>query len=138
MPLAIIGPGGVGKSSLLARAVLAASDRPNPPVVVYLTFDRPELRADHPLTLIAEATRQLSAITSDDSRDLSLKVERQARDSNRRAALALDSQARVATSMKTAKRDSKNDLSKLALQYARIVDRAYAGSRVLWVFDSSR
>jgi tetratricopeptide (TPR) repeat protein len=104
--------------------------------MAYMTFDRPELRADQPLTLIAEAARQLSAVTSEDSRDLAWKVERQARDSNRRTTSALGSRSRVATSTKNATRDSRNDLSKLARQYADIVRRSHSETRVLWVLDT--
>jgi hypothetical protein len=135
-PLAIFGTGGVGKSTLLAKAVLSASDRPQPPVVAYMTFDRPELRADQPLTLIAEAARQLSAVTTGESQELALKVERQARDSNRRATAALVSRSHVTTSTRTAKRDSQQDLSKLAWQYADIVRRSHPDSRILWVLDT--
>ncbi|AFM17723.1 hypothetical protein Mycch_2969 [Mycolicibacterium chubuense NBB4] len=134
--LALTGPGGVGKSSLLAQAVLAANDESRPPLVAYLTFDRPELRADQPLTLIAEAARQLSAVVSDDSRALALKIERQSHDSNRRATSALVSRSSVGSSTRTAKRDSTKDLFKLAWQYAQILDHTYPERRILWVLDT--
>ncbi|MEU5894021.1 hypothetical protein ABZ835_45645 [Streptomyces sp. NPDC047461] len=70
------GPGGVGKSTLLARFVLdrldgrrsAAQGAQTPPVAgelprsspcFYLTFDRHDLVAERPLTLVAECVRQL-------------------------------------------------------------------------------
>lgn len=60
-PLLIYGPGGVGKSALLGRFVLdhaQARDRVNYPFV-YLDFDRPDVVASEPLTLLIEAIRQL-------------------------------------------------------------------------------
>ena len=60
-PLTVIGPGGVGKSTLIARFILeharhSASDRFP---WAYLDFDRPDVRADEPVTLLIEALRQL-------------------------------------------------------------------------------
>ena len=55
-PLLIFGPGGMGKSTLLARFVL---DHVNVIPFVYLDSDRPGLSAEEPLTLLAEAVRQL-------------------------------------------------------------------------------
>lgn len=55
-PLLIFGPGGMGKSSLLARFVL---DRIAQRDFVYLDFDRPGLSSQEPITLLAEAVRQL-------------------------------------------------------------------------------
>jgi hypothetical protein len=60
-PLMIHAPGGMGKSSLLARFILdhaLLGDEHRVPFV-YLDFDRPELRADEPVTLLVEAVRQL-------------------------------------------------------------------------------
>jgi hypothetical protein len=60
-PLMIHAPGGMGKSSLLARFILdhALLDDQHRLPFVYLDFDRPELRADEPVTLLVEAVRQL-------------------------------------------------------------------------------
>ena len=60
-PLLVHGPGGVGKSALLARFILdhaRATDSVLFPFV-YLDFDRPDVDASEPLTLLAEAARQL-------------------------------------------------------------------------------
>lgn len=62
-PLLIHGPGGIGKSTLVARFVMeyaTLADEHRIPLV-YLSFDRPDLRADAPLTLLAEAARQIGA-----------------------------------------------------------------------------
>ncbi|WP_327725440.1 lipase/acyltransferase domain-containing protein [Streptomyces europaeiscabiei] len=61
------GPGGVGKSTLVARFVLDRTDRPTAAPegrtpCVYLSFDRHDLVPDRPLTLIAEAVRQLGLL----------------------------------------------------------------------------
>jgi hypothetical protein len=60
-PLLVYGPGGMGKSTLLARLILehARLDDSQRIPFVYLDFDRAELREDEPLTLLIEAVRQL-------------------------------------------------------------------------------
>jgi hypothetical protein len=62
-PLLIHGPGGVGKSTLVARFILEharAQEQDHFPFV-YLDFDRLEVDAAEPLTLLIEAVRQLGA-----------------------------------------------------------------------------
>jgi hypothetical protein len=60
-PLLIYGPGGVGKSTLLARFILehakARETRCFP--FIYLDFDRPDIQAQETLTLLLEAVRQI-------------------------------------------------------------------------------
>ncbi|MEU6165998.1 AAA family ATPase [Streptomyces tanashiensis] len=63
-PLLVHGPGGVGKSTLVARYLLdhaGTADRREFPFA-YLTFDRADLLPQQPLTLLAEATRQLGLL----------------------------------------------------------------------------
>ncbi|MFI0714680.1 ATP-binding protein [Streptomyces inhibens] len=59
-PLIIHGPGGMGKSTLLAKFVL---DNVHDPAggfpFAYIDFERPTLSIQEPVTLIAEAARQL-------------------------------------------------------------------------------
>ncbi|HEU4766748.1 MAG TPA: hypothetical protein VFS77_05215, partial [Pyrinomonadaceae bacterium] len=60
-PLMIYGPGGVGKSTLVAKFIL---DHTNLNAIqrfpyAYLDFDRPGLLAEEPATLLVEAVRQL-------------------------------------------------------------------------------
>ncbi len=59
-PFVIHGPGGVGKSTLVAKFILdhfeAATDQFP---FAYLNFDRPKLRATQPLTLLIDAAGQL-------------------------------------------------------------------------------
>ncbi len=57
-PLFVYGPGGVGKSTLLARFILNWVEPRNVPFV-YIDLDRPTVRPDHPLTQILEAVTQL-------------------------------------------------------------------------------
>ncbi len=60
-PLAVHGPGGVGKSALLAKFVLEHIEGPRERIpFAYLTFDRAELDPQFPLTLIREAVRQIA------------------------------------------------------------------------------
>jgi hypothetical protein len=62
-PLLISGPGGVGKSSLVARLILDHSENlesPDSLPFVYLDLDRAALDPLRPLSLIAEASLQLS------------------------------------------------------------------------------
>jgi len=60
-PLVISGPGGVGKSSLVARFILehARAHEADRFPFCYLDFDRPEVAYDQPVTLLVEAVRQL-------------------------------------------------------------------------------
>lgn len=57
--LMITGPGGMGKSTLLARFLLDhAADREVP--FVYVNFDSPAVRASDPKTILSEGLRQLA------------------------------------------------------------------------------
>jgi hypothetical protein len=59
-PLVIHGPGGMGKSALIARFIWEHATIPDSRFpFVYLDFDRASLRAEEPLTLLSEAVRQL-------------------------------------------------------------------------------
>ncbi|MFE9423761.1 AAA family ATPase [Kitasatospora sp. NPDC006697] len=60
--LVVHGPGGVGKSTLLARFLLAGARSGRAVRQFYLTFERPEFTAEEPLTLLAEAARQLAIL----------------------------------------------------------------------------
>jgi len=60
-PLVVWGPGGVGKSSLVARFIWEHATVPQTEQFpwAYMDFDRPGLLAEEPLTLLIEAARQL-------------------------------------------------------------------------------
>ncbi|WEF23030.1 ATP-binding protein [Paracoccus sp. S3-43] len=58
--LMLQGPGGVGKSTVLAKFILDAVEKsPHPPTVMVLNLDDPQLVIDDPFTLLQEAGRQL-------------------------------------------------------------------------------
>ena len=57
-PLFVFGPGGVGKSTLVARFVLVHVEADDLPIA-YLDIDRPMIRPEHPQTLLLDAIGQL-------------------------------------------------------------------------------
>lgn len=57
-PLFVHGPGGVGKSTLLARFILDQVEMNDVPIA-YLDIDRPTIRPEHPQTLLLDALSQL-------------------------------------------------------------------------------
>ncbi|MGW3179036.1 AAA family ATPase [Kitasatospora sp. NPDC001119] len=59
--LLVHGPGGVGKSTLLSRFLLDRAGA-DPAAHVYLTFERPELAPERPLTVLVEAVRQVALL----------------------------------------------------------------------------
>ncbi|NUK22003.1 ATP-binding protein [Streptomyces lunaelactis] len=60
-PLVIHGPGGMGKSTLLAKFLLDSSHDHTPEFpFAYIDFERPTLSIHEPVTLIAESARQLA------------------------------------------------------------------------------
>lgn len=58
-PLALYGPGGIGKSTVLAKFTLDHANAKNRVPFVYIDFDRPGMLPQEPLTLLVEAVRQL-------------------------------------------------------------------------------
>jgi len=60
-PRVIYGPGGHGKSALIARFIWEHATLPDAEKFpwIYLDFDRPMLQPESPLTLLVEGTRQL-------------------------------------------------------------------------------
>ncbi len=138
-PLLIFGPGGVGKSTLMARFVLDhvdSGDEYRFPFA-YLTFDREELRIDVPMTLLADAATQLGAIfpkVSDDAAVLSQTA---------RAAVATElagshANRALQSSVDVTSRASIQDEQILLDRFATLVERA-TGTRdlpLLWVLDT--
>lgn len=58
VPLFIFGPGGIGKSALLAKFILD-SVREKKATSVYIDLDRPTVRPDQPLTVLLEILKQI-------------------------------------------------------------------------------
>jgi hypothetical protein len=58
-PLVLYGPGGVGKSTVLAKFMLDHAGADDRVPFVYIDFDRPGMLPQEPLTLLVEAMRQL-------------------------------------------------------------------------------
>ena len=57
--LFIHGPGGIGKSTVLAKFALDAASRADVDAVIYLNLDRPILRPEEPLSLLLDLLTQL-------------------------------------------------------------------------------
>lgn len=62
-PLVFYGPGGIGKSTLLARCILDIAEKNNSDrfPFVYIDFDRPGIRIEEPLSILIQTSRQLKA-----------------------------------------------------------------------------
>lgn len=139
--LAIHGPGGIGKSTLLARFVLdhvgqdAKRRREHPLLFSYLSFDRSELDPQFPLTLLGEGARQLSLQAPELVEPLA--HVRQQIDEVLRAQMALRSEA--ATIRGSSKRDVNRHLSDAAIvadYFAEAVGSAAGDTPLLLVFDT--
>jgi hypothetical protein len=62
LPLVVTGPGGIGKSTLMARFLLDHVDRPGRRIPwVHVDFESATLRIQEPVSLVAEMARQLAA-----------------------------------------------------------------------------
>jgi cellulose synthase operon protein C len=137
-PLVIHGPGGMGKSTLVARFVLEQADlgpdRRFP--FAYLSFDRADLAPQQPLTLLAEAIRQLGAIypwAALEALDLEAAVRatltsRSAAELERRRAARSP-----AVMMSQAGSDEVDILSRFGDLVRRVIGSA---EPLLWVLDS--
>ena len=74
--LFLYGPGGVGKSTVLAKFALDLAASGSADMIVYLNFDRPSLRVEEPLTVLREIVVQLSAqLRRDDLKDLAQSID---------------------------------------------------------------
>ncbi|MHA6265136.1 P-loop domain-containing protein [Arenibacterium sp. CAU 1754] len=77
------GPGGIGKSTVLAKFALDAADRDDVDAIVYLNLDRPILRPEEPLSLLLDLLSQLARQFPDHSDPL-IQVSGMVRDFERR------------------------------------------------------
>lgn len=127
-PLFISGPGGVGKSSLLARFIL---DHVRPPggdglPFVLLDFDRARIEAQMPLTLLAAALAQLAVQFPEHAMALQRMTEQ------------VDQQLRSADKAEVSKADGLQ--TDVLADFARQVDEMLGGADnptpLLWVLDT--
>jgi hypothetical protein len=138
-PLLIHGPGGSGKSTLVARFVLEHVDGdvgyrfP----FAYLTFDRAELRTEQPLTLLAEAAIQLGALFPD-AADEAAALAQSARSVVASAVVRTrDRRATKGSWSSTAERES-GDEAILIRRFGQLIERTVGTREVpnVWVLDT--
>ncbi|MFC5666778.1 AAA family ATPase [Kitasatospora misakiensis] len=125
LPLFLHGPGGVGKSTLVARFVLDHAGMPGarPIPFVYLSFDRTDLLPGRPLTLVAEAVRQLGLMYPEVS-GAARKLEESVRAALRREVSVLgDGDHREPVGLRSSRRDEQE----LIADFAALARRATGG-----------
>jgi cellulose synthase operon protein C len=72
----LYGPGGVGKSTVLAKFALDLAASGAADMILYLNFDRAALRVEQPLTVLREIVVQLAAqLRRDDLKDLAQSID---------------------------------------------------------------
>lgn len=133
-PLIVTGTGGVGKSTLIAKAVLDAWDGKQRLNATYFTFDRADLRADNPATLLAEAARQLAASSRGSTRDAAERFVERVRATDLQYGTERRSRANVARSKGASLSVGRSDLAKLASDYARLARRQ--PGHIVWILDT--
>ena len=137
-PLLIYGPGGVGKSTLVARFVLdhVDGDEAYRFPFAYLSFDRSELRIEEPLTLLADAAVQLGAFFPEVSTGAAMLA--QSARATAAAGIAATSERRASKSWWGATyQKTSSDEQILVKRFAALIDDA--GTHDLpnvWVLDT--
>jgi len=71
-PVAVSGPGGIGKTALIGRLLLdhAQADRQARIPFAYLAFDQPSLRIETPFTILVEAASQFEQQWPENAKDI--------------------------------------------------------------------
>ncbi|HYC30436.1 MAG TPA: ATP-binding protein, partial [Chitinophagaceae bacterium] len=116
-PLLIFGQGGIGKSTLLAKFILehAEAQKKDRFPFVYLDFDRPNLSALEPETLLIEAARLLS-IQYRDIADLSEEFLDYYWKWNDQYVSLIDASQTQSISLKSLETSKKKELDRTAMQ----------------------
>lgn len=145
-PLVVRGPGGVGKSTLMARFVLdhAELDGQRRVPFAYLTFDRRDLDPHEPLTLLAEAIKQLAGMFPDVAPEATVLTELIRRTLRRQVSVKQQAGFEHASSKRAMTTLSLRDDQTLLSRYSGLVDTALGvGPRdhnrdtpLLWVLDT--
>lgn len=94
--LFVYGPGGIGKSTVLAKFALDAADRDDVDAIVYLNLDRPILRPQEPLSLLLDLLSQLARQFPDASDPL-IKASSTVRDFEKRLSYSHKDQSLLET-----------------------------------------
>ena len=135
-PLAIHGPGGIGKSALVARFVLDHVDGDGERLrFAYLTFDRAELDPQYPLTLVREMVRQLalqSPATAGQAAGIIQDIDRQLAADMALREEAIASRGNRALDARKLATDQVHFISR----YAKLVDGAGGPAPFLVVLDT--
>lgn len=137
-PLIIHGPGGMGKSTLVARFVLQQADlgpeRRFP--FAYLSFDRADLIPQQPLTLLAEAIRQLGAIYPGAAEE-AFSLEAAVRSTLASKSAAEQERGRGARSLAVTVSQSGSDELDILSRFGELVQRVIGRAEpLLWVLDA--
>ena len=132
-PLLLTGPGGVGKSAVLARLLRHWQRRAGAPVTVILDFDRRQLNGGQPVEILKEFLRQLES-------GIAGKME--SRDTERMVARELNAM-RHALPKLTATGDQRSDTSQLGFLTSWLIgpfstswSEPLRARRIALVFDS--
>lgn len=135
--LVIHGPGGVGKSTLVARFVLdrveGVPGRRMP--FAYLSFDRDDLVPARPLTLLAEAARQLGALYPEIAADAS-SLESAIRSTLLSLSAVSQDRGPASKSSSGVARAAGRDEYGLLSRFGALVEAGAGRVPVLWVLDT--
>ena len=136
-PLAIYGPGGIGKSTLVAKFILDHTevDEAKRFPFIYLDFDRPDLLAVEPLTILLEAVRQIGIQWPALRRDCEQLRQKWSQDIVRQQVIATS--ANKAAQARPGQMSAVTERRPFVLDFARLLSRAQIESRpILLVLDT--
>jgi hypothetical protein len=138
-PLVIHGPGGIGKSTLLAKFVVSQADvhRERRFPFAYLTFDRADLVPGRPLSLLAEAIHQLGLFFPVVAQP-ALELEQVVRSTVNSRTSVGDERRSVMKASRRFRDATSRDQQALLKRYGTLVDEATDGRELpnLWILDT--